>query len=818
MAQSFFVNSAEGVFVTSLDAYFQLKDDTLPVTCQIRTMRDGTPTTTVVPFSEVDVQPSAVQTSDDASLATKFIFESPVYLQGNHEYAIVLLADTPQYGAWISRMGEEDVTNSLTDPDAPRSVIAQQPLLGSLFKSQNGSTWDASQWEDLKFVLNRAQFTTYTEANLSLYNPPLELGNGGIEKLGVNPVETISQKTVVGLGSTLSAAQESTISAGVRISQQNNTTSSGVVINTRGAIGIGASVDIINAGIGYTPSSGITTYSSVNLTTISGSGSDAVASVTVNAGSITSCFVTNGGTGYAVGDELGITTLGNSSLGRNGRFSVGILSAINAIELDEVQGVFNTGVAATLTYINQTSGATTNLTGIYPDALTADSDADGLHLKVRQRSHGMYHGSNIVTLSNIKSDTIPTTITANVDKDATGNISLASTANLTVFENVGVGTTNLGYVLMNGEIISYTGVNGTQLTGITRNVDNTGSYTHNSGDFLSKYELNGVSLRRVNKNHTLGDASVSTPRELDYYQVKLDMASNGIDRKVNTSFPKLAFNSTKKSGGTDATATKNIQFETITPNVQVLAVSGTRCDASIRTVSSQSVNGTETPFEDQGYEDIELNRPNNLSTPRAIFAKVNESNLLTELPGNKSFTLDLQLHSENSFVSPLIDLDRVNMVLTSNRINEPISNWTENNGVTVTGEDPHAAVYVTKRVELSNPANSKKVMFGAYRHQSADIRVLYKIFPDDSSIDETPYNLFPGYANIDDLGNVIKTQDNNGTSNTLVIPSKPGEFRDYEWFVDDLPEFQAFAIKIVMTGTNQAEPPRIRDLKAIAVR
>ena len=316
----------------------------------------------------------------------------------------------------------------------------------------------------MKFVLNRAQFTTYTEANLSLYNPPLELGNGGIEKLGVNPVETISQKTVVGLGSTLSAAQESTISAGVRISQQNNTTSSGVVINTRGAIGIGASVDIINAGIGYTPSSGITTYSSVNLTTISGSGSDAVASVTVNAGSITSCFVTNGGTGYAVGDELGITTLGNSSLGRNGRFSVGILSAINAIELDEVQGVFNTGVAATLTYINQTSGATTNLTGIYPDALTADSDADGLHLKVRQRSHGMYHGSNIVTLSNIKSDTIPTTITANVDKDATGNISLASTANLTVFENVGVGTTNLGYVLMNGEIISYTAVSYTHLT------------------------------------------------------------------------------------------------------------------------------------------------------------------------------------------------------------------------------------------------------------------------------------------------------------------------------------------------------------------
>ena len=877
LAQSFYINQAEGVFITSIDVYFQSKDEVLPVTAQIRTMRDGIPTTTVIPFSEVDLQPNEVEVSDDASIATKFRFQAPVYLQGNHEYAVVLLADTPLYGAWISRMGDEDITNSrggwdfsryglsglgmkdivaaqaqgytdadllrlrdeavrkglnvgvgarkylaevenkIDTADAPRGLISQQPLLGSLFKSQNGSTWDASQFEDLKFVLNRAQFTTFTEANLSLYNPSLELGNDGITQLGENPIETISQKTVVGLGSTLSSSQASTITAGVRISQQNNTTANGVVINTRGAIGIGASVDIINAGIGYTPSSGFSTYSA-NLTTLSGSGSGAVASITINAGSITSCFVTNGGTGYAIGDEVGVTTLGNSSLGRNGRFSVGILSAINAIELDEVQGVFNTGVAATLTYINQSSGATTNLTGIYPDALTADSDADGLHFDVTHRNYGMYHGSNVVSISNIKSDTIPTTITANVDKDVTDNISLASTAHLTVFENVGVGTTNAGYVLMNGEIISYTGVNGTQLTGITRNIDNTGSFTHNSGDYLSKYELNGVSLRRINKNHTLGDATVSTPRTLDTYQLKVDMSTNGIDRSVNTSFPKLAFNSSKRSGGSSVIATKNIQFETLTPNVQTLVVADTRLNSSVRTVSLTSVNGTETPFEDQGYESIELNKPNNLSSPRGILSQVNETALLTTLPGNKSFTLDLQLYSENSFVSPFIDLDRVNMILTSNRLNEPISNWVENQGIMITGEDPHSAVYVTKKIELSNPANSIKVMLGAYRHQSADIRILYKIFPDDSSIDETPYNLFPGYANIDDLGNVIKTQDNNGTSNTLVIPSKPGEFRDYEWFVDDLPEFQAFAIKIVMTGTNQAEPPRIRDLKAIAVR
>ena len=32
-----------------------------------------------------------------------------------------------------------------------------------------------------------------------------------------------------------------------------------------------------------------------------------------------------------------------------------------------------------------------------------------------------------------------------------------------------------------------------------------------------------------------------------------------------------------------------------------------------------------------------------------------------------------------------------------------------------------------------------------------------------------------------------------------------------------LPEFNTFAIKIVMQGTNAAEPPRIRDLRIIAL-
>ena len=90
-----------------------------------------------------------------------------------------------------------------------------------------------------------------------------------------------------------------------------------------------------------------------------------------------------------------------------------------------------------------------------------------------------------------------------------------------------------------------------------------------------------------------------------------------------------------------------------------LILTGTSLNASIRTVSATSVDGGEQSFSDQGYEPVTLNEPNELDSPRMIASKNNEDVILTDLPGNKSFTLDLEFFSDNSFVSPLVDLDRV---------------------------------------------------------------------------------------------------------------------------------------------------------------
>ena len=168
LAQSFFVKEEQGIFLTSCEVFFERKDpNNIPVTLQLRTMKTGLPTTEVVPFSEVTIDPDEITTSTNGSVPTKFTFESPVLSEGGTEYAMVLKSVSLKYKVFISRIGENDL---ITD-----EFVSNQPTLGSLFKSQNASTWEPSQWEDLKFKLNRANFVS--EGTVEIYNPILSRGN-----------------------------------------------------------------------------------------------------------------------------------------------------------------------------------------------------------------------------------------------------------------------------------------------------------------------------------------------------------------------------------------------------------------------------------------------------------------------------------------------------------------------------------------------------------------------------------------------------------------------------------------------------------------
>ena len=825
LAESFEVVDDNGVFVSSCDIFFQSKDTSIPVTLQIRTMQTGLPTNTIVPFGEVVYEPSQINVSEDGTVATRFTFPSPVYLAGKKEYALVLLSASNSYRVYISRMGEEDLT-TVNLAESERTIVSQQPYMGSLFKSQNGSTWDPSQLEDLKFTLYKCAFVP-GPGTLKLYNPELGVGKFETATLRPQPLEFYSHEINVGFGSTVVTRD---FSVGSKFTQVGNRTAEGNLVKSLGAIKINTSateaggITTNRVGTGLTPAASNFTYTGIALTSITGNGSGAVANVQVTSGSIGVVTVTSGGSGYVVGDVLGCT-LGETGTGT--RFNVGIISATNSIILDKVQGQFNT--SSELMTVNAVGVAST-LPGSQPSAINnTETYKDGLHVKVNHRNHGMHARNNRVTISGVTGVTTTTTVSAQYSNTSTADLSVGSVSVFSSFENIGVSSTNPGYVKINNEILSYTGVNAATtpqlLTGVSRGIDDTVAETHRVGDIVQKYEASGVSLRRINKTHSFADVNNSNEITLDSYFIKVDTTSSGVGtvRDGTNSFRKLKIAETEITGGSRAKATQNIQFEAVTPLVEFLTPRDTSLSGRVRTVSGTSVDGSETSFQDQGFENVSLNGANYFTSPRIVASKINEQNQLTSLPGNKSFTMELVFNTEDQNVSPVIDVDRLAVITTTNRLDQRITNYPDDDRVNQRFGDPNAAVYITKRVNLENPATFLQVKFAGYRHPSSDFRVLYRLFRADTLSQEAQFELFPGYDNMTDTtgdgfgDQVIDPKLNNGRPDRLVPASiNQDDFRDYQFTASNLPEFVGFEIKVIMTGTNQAYAPRLRDFRAIA--
>jgi len=150
IAQSFLCETVGGAYITSIDVYFKTKDSTLPVSLYVVEMENGQPTSNILPFSHVTISSASVTTSLDASSATNFTFSDPVYLNENEEYAFILRTDSENYEAWISTLGAVDIATGVG--------IARQPYMGTLFKSQNSTTWTPDQMSDMKFKVNKAVF------------------------------------------------------------------------------------------------------------------------------------------------------------------------------------------------------------------------------------------------------------------------------------------------------------------------------------------------------------------------------------------------------------------------------------------------------------------------------------------------------------------------------------------------------------------------------------------------------------------------------------------------------------------------------------
>lgn len=831
LAQSFYVRDDGGIFITSCDVYFETKDDEIPVTIQIRPMTAGVPSNMVVPFSEVTLNPSEINLSTDGSVPTRVRFPSPVYLNGpaevnirnapigsqqTSEYALVLQSDSPNYRVFISELGENDILTGVR--------LSQQYTLGSLFKSQNGTTWTPAQLEDLKYNIYRADFVS--EGIVRFFNPKLSLGNKKVAVLGPNQFNPLSKKALVGLGST--GFDSVNVVPGVTITQNNGT--SGILDAIAGNVD---TLSVVNSGVGYTTG----TYNGVTLVAETGFGDDLIANITVSVGgTVQSVTVVDGGYGYELGDSVIIPESETSmNVGFGAKFAVSSLATQNSFVINNIQGKFEVGIT-TLNYIDSSGSEIEVGAGVTIQKIIDDQYYDGLHMKVYHSNHGMHSSENYVKISKfrpLRNDDYQLTQNAITITESTPSIPVTDSSIFNIFEGFPVSVSNPGYVIIGQEVLKYTDTSNNTISITERGIDGTRIQPIPVGKRIYKYEFNGISLRRINKVHSFGEVDTSTHLiDLNSYHIKIDMSDTdfegsviGVDRSPSTVIGQKYFNETVQTGNKGTNITQNIQFEVITPNVTAVVPSGTNLGSRVRTFTGQSVGGSENSFEDSGFNNIKLNDLNYFDSPRIIASRENENRLIEGSPGNRSFELDLLLDTQNSRVSPVIDTIQTSVILTTNLINNPIgvlknSNYANDDRVRSLDNDPHAMVYVSKPVRLKIPANSLHVILSAKRNTVNDVRVLYQIFRSDSPELSSFYELFPGHSNYKVDGNgikqVIDKSQNDGSQDSFVQQTSEYKFRGYTYSVDNLPDFDAFAIKIVTSSENQALPPLIKDLRAIA--
>ena len=789
LAQTFQVDQTDGIFITSVDFFFATKSDTIPLELRIVDVVNGYPSRAVRKHGTVIKNPEDVNISSDASVPTTFTFPSPIYLPEG-EYAFVVITATSDYNQWICQIGEADISTA-DQSELGKVIVTKQPTLGSLFKGQTAGTWTPSQLEDMKYTLRRAKFVT-DPGTIRFYNPVLNIHDIR-NRLPENPIETFSKRVTVGLTSSIAT---NGADVGSIITQTSNSSASGVVAEKLAHLSqVASTISITNAGTGYEDA----TYSTVNFTTLTGSGSGAVGVVTVSSGAITGATVKgdNTGTGYQVGDTI-TAALGTKGLGQDLVLTVGVTTATNALVLTNNTGTFDT----TNTLISDG----TTLPNIIPATVTTNTDQyDGLHFKVSQSNHGNYAANNTVTISDITGDSVPTKTTVAYGISATSVVAVASSTGFNFFEGAQVTASNPGFALIGNEVVQYTSVGTNQLSGtITRGVDDSLAMTYPIGTPVQKYELSGVSLRKINKQHSLVNVTsgIEDKVTLDSYHVKI----------TGSKF----FSKDKFGGGVKGRATRNLQFDSITPTVAHSLPSGTDISANIRTTSATSVSGGESSFQDKGFENVSLVNETKFLDTRMVASFDNEQAQLSELPGGKSFTLQMQMSTDNEDVSPVVDAFRSSISTRSSRVNSPIGNYATSSRANKV-DDPHETIYQTKVIKLDTPASSLKVIFAAMRPSSADIRVLYRLQRADGDEIDKVFELMPGFDNLDAAGFVINDKNNSGRPDTNIVASLEDQFLEYEYTVDDLPLFTGFQAKVVIASTNQAQTAELLDFRAIAV-
>ena len=189
IAQSFYVSEPTGIYCTRFDLYLKTADENASIQVEVRPMVNGFPSSSDVLPGSIKSLPGSTFTgnanlSADATVAVPFILDEPLFLKGKNDYALVVTADSKDYEVYVAQINDFAVGST-------EKRVNKQPTLGSLFYSQNGTTFTPAQNQDLTFRIHKAKFNN-TTATARLSNAPLPR-----HLLRNNPIKTTATQQTV---------------------------------------------------------------------------------------------------------------------------------------------------------------------------------------------------------------------------------------------------------------------------------------------------------------------------------------------------------------------------------------------------------------------------------------------------------------------------------------------------------------------------------------------------------------------------------------------------------------------------------------------
>ena len=227
----------------------------------------------------------------------------------------------------------------------------------------------------------------------------------------------------------------------------------------------------------------------------------------------------------------------------------------------------------------------------------------------------------------------------------------------------------------------------------------------------------------------------------------------------------------------------------------------------MRTTGGRTLEGSETEYSRDSVAKkkyVTLNDDYYMTAPGMVASTINETN---EMSGSKSFNLVIDLFSPNGGenLSPVIDTQKMNVVLIQNRLNNPVSGTTPDFVAETKNQGGSAsAKYITKPIILSNTSTALDIRLSANIRTTSAVKMYYRT----TSAEDVRL-----------LGDVAWTAFNSdGTPDTAVPPAEDDlTFKEQQYSVSDVPGFTAFQLKIIMTGTNSSYPPVVKDMRGIAL-